>query len=262
MALYVKETGPANAPTIVFLHGGGISGWMWNPQIEQLGDYHCLAPDLPEHGRSVDEKPFSISDATARVIDLIRTRAHSGRAHVAGLSLGGQMAAHLLATAPEVVDHAFLSGTLTRSLPGMSLIYPSVNLMYKLYAPFQNAGWLIKANMQSSGIPAQYFAQVREDTRLLTADALTHVLDENRRFRLSPQLSRVNVPTLVMVGQKESAILRQSMRDIVRALPNAKGYLAPKLGHIWNLQAPELFTRTVRSWFDDKPLPQELLPLK
>src|SRR6185503_952686 len=124
--------------------------------------------------------------------------------------LGGQITAHLLAIAPEVIDHALLSGTLTRRLPGMGLMYASARLMYKLYAPFQNQGWLIRANMQPSGIPAKYFEQVRQDTRGLTAEALTHVLQENRRFRLSPALKQASVPALVMVGQKESGILRQS----------------------------------------------------
>jgi cyclopropane fatty-acyl-phospholipid synthase-like methyltransferase len=32
-SLYVSETGPAEAPTLVFLHGGGGSGWMWTPQV-------------------------------------------------------------------------------------------------------------------------------------------------------------------------------------------------------------------------------------
>lgn len=49
--LSVCECGPATAPTICFLHAGGVSGWMWQPQVEVLQDtYHCLIPDLPEHG--------------------------------------------------------------------------------------------------------------------------------------------------------------------------------------------------------------------
>ena len=46
--LYFESFGPPNAPSIVFLHGGGVAGWMWRKQIEALKSaYHCLAPDLP-----------------------------------------------------------------------------------------------------------------------------------------------------------------------------------------------------------------------
>ncbi len=65
MALYVNESGPASAPTVVFLHGGGGAGWMWQPQLEAFADYHCLVPDLPEHGRSAEVKPFTIAGSAA-----------------------------------------------------------------------------------------------------------------------------------------------------------------------------------------------------
>jgi len=50
MLLSVREAGPTEAPTIVFLHGGGFSRAMWQPQLDRLHEYHCLTPDLPEHG--------------------------------------------------------------------------------------------------------------------------------------------------------------------------------------------------------------------
>ena len=130
MSLFVRESGPVSAPTIVFLHGGGVSGWSWQPQIEAFPDYHLLVPDLPEHGRSLAEAPFTIPDAAERVANLIRDRGHGGRAHVIGLSLGAQIAIQLLAAAPEIVDHALLSGALVRGLPGASLVRPYHRRVY------------------------------------------------------------------------------------------------------------------------------------
>jgi pimeloyl-ACP methyl ester carboxylesterase len=195
------------------------------------------------------------------VVELIRARAHGARAHVVGLSLGAQLAAHILGTTPEALDHAVLSGCLTRAFPGMKWLYPSVGWMYKMYEPYKDAAWLIRANMQSAGIPEKYFAEVREDTRLLTADALAHILTENMAYRPASSLSRASVPTLVLAGQNEYGIMRDSAHDLAQALPNAKAFLAPKAGHTWNFQSHDLFTRTVRAWITAQPLPQELLPL-
>ncbi len=90
--LSVRECGPDSAPTICFLNGRGISGWKWRPQVEALQDtYHCLIPDLPEHGLSAAIQPFTIADAARKVAELIRERGHGGCAHVIGLSEGGQM---------------------------------------------------------------------------------------------------------------------------------------------------------------------------
>jgi pimeloyl-ACP methyl ester carboxylesterase len=51
MPLHFYQTGPAAAPTLVFLHGGGAAGWMWQPVIEQLPEFHCLKTVLqPRYG--------------------------------------------------------------------------------------------------------------------------------------------------------------------------------------------------------------------
>lgn len=52
MSLYYQEYGDKNASLIVFLHGGGVSNWMWDKQIQYFSHYHCVAIDLPEQGRS------------------------------------------------------------------------------------------------------------------------------------------------------------------------------------------------------------------
>ncbi len=120
--LSTRECGPENAPTICFLHAGGIGGWMWTPQIEALQNtYHCLIPDLPEHGLSAGTRPFTIKDAASRVAELISKKAHKGRAHVIGLSEGAQLSVQLLSTASHIIDHAIVSSALLHPIPGLSL---------------------------------------------------------------------------------------------------------------------------------------------
>lgn len=43
MDLYFKETGIDNAESIVFITGGGLSGWMWDTQLEEFTDYHLFS---------------------------------------------------------------------------------------------------------------------------------------------------------------------------------------------------------------------------
>ena len=38
-------------------------------------------------------------------------------------------------------------------------------------------------------------------------------------------------------------------KQLVRQIPNAKGIIIPELGHVWNLQDPELFAQVLRWWF-------------
>ncbi len=272
MALYVYEQGPEDTPSIVFLHGGGGGNWMWQPQFEALPEFHILAPDLPEHGRSAQFKPFSIHDSVDCVAELIRNRAHQDKAHLVGLSEGAQVTLALLALHPDLVDHAIVSSALVRPIPGASLMSPALiaSSVKWFVEPFKNVDWWIRINMKySAGVPEKYFPQFKNDFQNLTGESFAHVMVENQRFRLPDGLERVNVPTLVVAGKGEYSVMRHSVRDIATAMPNAKGFLVDhpkKLSlaeeHNWNLTAPDMFTQMVRAWITGQTLPVELQPLK
>lgn len=258
MSLFFKEFGREDAPTIVLLHGGGVAGWMWQPQIAQLKDeYHLLVPDLPEHGQSADVKPMTLQNAAAQVADLIRRRAHDARAHVVGLSLGAQTVIELLSQSPELIDHAVASGPLMRPLPGIGM----ANLMARMYWPFRNMTWLVRWNMKSLGVPAEYFEEFRRDTATLTLDGFVRLTLANGRNRVPPNLSAVAAPTLLLVGEKELKIMRESVHDLLAAMPAAQGYIVAGAIHNWSLQLPDLFTETVRAWIADRDLPTALTRL-
>jgi pimeloyl-ACP methyl ester carboxylesterase len=259
--LYVRESGPTTAPTVVFLHGGGASGWTWLPALERLPEYHTLVPDLPEQGQSRGTAPLTIASAAAEVAELVRSRAHGERAHVVGLSLGAQTGVELLATAPEVVERAFLTGALVRPVMGLGVILPLLGPTAKLYWPIRNWGPLVGANRVSFGIPAAYSREFAEDTRILTAGGFVRMMRENLGYRLPEGIRRAEVPTLVAVGEREYGLMRASARELVGALPRGEGRVVAGQRHNWPLESPDLFARALRAWLEGEPLPSELRPL-
>jgi len=50
-------------------------------------------------------------------------------------------------------------------------------------------------------------------------------------------------------------------RRLLKMIVGSKGVIVPRVGHVWNLQAADLFSDVVRAWITDKPLPSQLLPL-
>jgi len=269
--LHVDVCGPTDAPAILFLHGGGAGAWTWQPVIERLAEFRCLAPDLPEHGRSAAVRPFSISDTAARMADLIRTHAPGGKAHVVGLSEGAQVAVAMLANAPDVMTSAVVSSALLRPLPGAWMMTPNaIRWSYRLSVPpFRNNDWWIQLNMKhAAGVPEAYYAQFKHDFQTMTEDGFTHVMLENQRFRLPRGLEKVNVPVLALAGRREYAAMRQSAADLGAVLPravvrlidlNENSTLAQQ--HNWCLFAPDRFAETVRAWVNQSPLPGYLRPL-
>lgn len=257
MSLPCQVYGPPSAPTILFLHGGGVSGWMWEPVVRRLCDrYRCLVPDLPGHGRLAHET-FSFAAAASGLADLIGAAAAGGPVHVVGLSLGGQTALHLIAGHPHLVARAVVSGTLTRSLPGIG----PYRAVLRLTFPLARREWMIRLNARQLGIPPAYLAQFRADTLQATAAGLEAVVAENMSFRLPDRLAGSPVALLALVGGRELRLLRACARDLARTLPHARAYLVPGAGHTWCLQDPDLFARAVAAHVADEPLPAALVPL-
>jgi pimeloyl-ACP methyl ester carboxylesterase len=254
MPLYVREAGPADAPALVFLHGLWLSSAMWQPQIERLShDYHCLAPDLPEHGQSTDIGLLTLENTSRVVANLIREKTPHGRAHVVGLSLGGLAALGLLRDEPEVIDHLLVSGCGTAARLGP--IIAAGSLLGKPLLHLLKPALLLNLALRQSQIPQPYLSVLLEDVRHLQPDAILHFADEFVRMQVP---HTVNAPILVTVGQKEDVMMKRAARRLARMLP-AQAVMVPGVGHVWNLEAPDLFNETVRAWITDQPLPQKLM---
>lgn len=259
MDLYCKETGKEKPETIVFLHGGALSGWMWEKQLEGFKEYHCLVPDLPEHGKSNEIKPFTIEGAANMVLDLIRSRAHGGTAHIVGISLGAQIIVEMLSKSPESINHVLISGTLVRRVPATDFFLKLLNYTIKAYMPIKDTDFLIKANMRSYNIPKEYFVPLKEATASISSDSLNRILHENMLFRIPEGMENANNRVLIIAGGKEYGIIKESAEDLKKVFSNSQYYIAENMVHLWNLAAPDFFNSVLRAWINNKKLPEGLV---
>jgi pimeloyl-ACP methyl ester carboxylesterase len=73
LEIFYREAGPADAPTVLLLHGFPSSSRMWEPLLPLLaGRYHLIAPDYPGFGNSSAPSPSGFEytfDNLARVIN-------------------------------------------------------------------------------------------------------------------------------------------------------------------------------------------------
>jgi pimeloyl-ACP methyl ester carboxylesterase len=272
-ALSFVESGTANKETIVFLHGGGISGWMWEGVTAILSrEYQCLVPDLPEQGSSADVAPFTHALAADSVAALIRAHAHGGKAHVVGLSEGAQVTVEMLSRYPQVMKSAIVSSAILRPMPGGWLYTRGMFCWaYRWFmAPLRNYDGWIRLNMRSSaGIGDEYFPQFKKSFQELTENGFVNLMYEAMHFGMPAGLENAALPVLVVTGVHEYAQMKDSARDLRAVLPQAQARsvcfgegstLAKE--HNWALTDPAFFAAAVKAWVAGKELPVELLPFK
>ncbi len=251
--LYIERLGQPDKPAIIFLHGGGLSSRQWGPQMQKLAsDFFCLAPDLPEQGRSAAVQPFTLSGAAEQVIELIQ-EIPSQRAHLVGLSLGGAVALEVARVAPERVDHLLVSGTSAGLSGWLGKITIWSAGLYRWFSQEQ----LLRLAYRQFNIPPQYQADLREDLLKGFDPAFTrHFTEALMQLQLP---ARANA--LVCVGERETTVARGDARKLVQRIAGARGVVVPKVGHVWNLEAHDLFTEIVRAFVRDQPLPDGLRTL-
>ena len=253
MGLFVRESGPVGAAAIVFLHGGEYSGRSWQHVVERMQRYHCLVPDLPQHGESFQRGPFEIDGAAIAVAELVRSRVGTGRVHLVGLSLGAQVGAQLLAIAPELVDRAVLCGTIVDAMPVVRLTAPLLGLVAWI-----SRSVTIRRNARLATVPSTRTDDYREDVRLMPPAQIAHLVEASAGFTLPEGLDKSDSATLFLTGSKEMRLILRSAAALAQRMPNGVDGVAIGMDHEWPLRYPDLFSRTVDGWLSGTALPPEI----
>ncbi len=235
---------------MVFLHGAGIGGRMWEPHMAQLAAFHCLAPDLPGSGMS-NKLPWTTRfDVADQVAGLIRERVPAGHAHLVGLSLGGAVAHTLLARHPGLVDRVVIDG---------AGVLPSWRITPFLFGITGMAAFLhtrpVIAMMSRSvgGLPPPVQAEIRVASRRAFLDSYRDAL----ATRATTAEVAADCPTLLVAGEREITV-RQSNAALAAMMPSAIARFVPGLGHGWLGTRLDLHVEMIEAWLTSSALPTGL----
>ncbi len=215
--LYYQEYGNKDALLMVFLHGGGVSSWMWDKQIQYFNHYHCVAIDLPEQGKSKQMNNFSIKFSAEKVIELIENIANKKKVLVIGFSLGAQVVVQMLSMKSNLIDYAMINSALVRPFSFVKkLISPSVKLTFPL---IRNKSFS-KLQAKTLYVDKEYFEIYYKESSLMKSDTLVRILEENMSFEIPEDFNKAKSKILVTVGEREKAVMKKSAKDIVLSNSN------------------------------------------
>lgn len=254
MDLPYREYGDETAPLIIFLHGGGVSGWMWDEQIQYFSSYHCIVPDLPEHGLHKSDLLFSIEGSAEAVAKLIEMKAVGRQVMVVGFSLGAQVLVQLLSIKPHLIDVAVINSALVRP---MSFMKTWISPTLKLAFPLIKYRWFAKLQAQTLYINDDRFENYYEESSQMKLETLIRVMEENMTFSIPSGFRKAKAKILVTVGKKEKLIMKKSAKALVEANSYCKGIILARIGHGVPMAEPQFFNQLMEAWLLDKELPKE-----
>src|SRR5262249_4728457 len=71
------------------------------------------------------------------------------------------------------------------------------------------------------------------------------------------RLPQLRVPTLVIMGQRDTVFLRENYEDVAKRIPGAKSVVIPVSSHLVQLERPDAVNRAIRRFVERSPASQE-----
>jgi len=177
------------------------------------------------------------------------------KAHVGGLSMGGNVALNFGIAHPEMTRSLIVAATGGGSINPEAFRH-DVNTRA---AQMRTNGMksMDKYALSSTRIQFQskdpkgyeeFRSQFAEHSNIGSANTFAGIQGRRRSiFDLGPELRVLQVPTLIMTGDEDDACIEPSI-FMKRAISRSGLVVFPRSGHTINLEEPDLFNRTVQDF--------------
>lgn len=237
-----RHSGNQTPQTIVFLHGGNVGNWSWDPQVLALGDFHILTLHLPAFGARSEEPWQGLESAADDVAALIADEVAEGGVHLVGMSLGGVIALHVAARHPELVESLMITGTPVAGVPAPA------RALSRMQLKLLGNEWYWRFQAGAHGMVDDERDLFASHGLALKPANLRAIMDELDPGGLPANLAAFTGPVLILAGAKEPKVVQRSFAPLQTLLPQAVTRLVPNLHHQWNIEDPVFFNSVVRRW--------------
>lgn len=237
-------------PPVVLLHGGLVGGATWKVQLPALAAaHHVFVPDRRGHGGTPDvEGPYTYEAMADETVAFLREVV--GRpAALVGFSDGGNVALHVARDHPELVDRMVVIGA-NHHHQGLHPAF-AAGLRDEPGAP----GWVraihSPVDPRHDAVPDPAPRAVVEKVVQMWRTGPTITLDS---------LTRIDVPTLVMVGDDDCISFAHTVR-MFEALPRGQLAVVPGTSHLVLEEKPALASTLILDFLADAR-PRRCLPMR
>ena len=246
--IYYEEHG-SGPETIVFSHGFLWSGHMFHNQVDALKDrYRCITFDHRGQGKSeITESGYEIDNVYADAFGLIEMLG-CAPCHFVGLSMGGFVGLRLGIRRPDLLKSLTLIessshpqskdsegqyrllGFVARWIGLRMVAKPVMEIMFG--AKFRN-------DPKRANLNNEWKAHLLANDRIGITRALSGVIN---RQGVIEQLGQIKTPTLIIVGDQDTALPLGESEAMHAGIPNSKLVIIPGAGHTSTVEEPEAVT--------------------
>lgn len=255
MSLYTQQYGSGDP--LCLLHGWALNSHVWDPLVEDLQQQHLLTLiDLPGHGKSAP--PVSGNYTLDSLAELIGKQLQDNTI-LAGWSLGGLIAIKIAARFPQLVrklvliasspqfanskdwDHGVKKSIIDGFARDLTQDYRETIHRFLAIQTFGSE----KAKPVIRELREKVFANGEPHI-----DSLSKGLQILKSSNLWQEASNIQCPALVILGEKDTLIPRDSGVQTQQTIPNCQLEIIKGAGHAPFLSHKEAFLEVIKPFIE------------
>ena len=238
---------------ILLVHGHPFNHSMWDYQHEALDNYRLIIPDLLGYGASDFDFDKIYIETQALDLALLLDSLQIDKAHLMGLSMGGQIIVEFHRLFPNRVKSlAICASTPYAETP------ESYQKRLRLAEDMAQIGMLeytkrdIHQYMNLEATPTtsdtyKHLFKMMSETKVNGAVA-SHRGRAERRDNFN-HLRQVSVPTLVVGGENDFFFNLDDMRKVANQIDGAQFEVIARSGHLPNMENPAVFNGLIKNFY-------------
>lgn len=246
--IYYEIHGPQGADLVVLSNGIFMSTASWAYQIAELEKhfqvlvYDCRGMWQSDH----PESSYSMDLHADDLAILLRSLGYS-KAHIAGISYGGEISMVFAARYPEMTRSLIVSSSVSQLDPLLQAVGRSwtgalasgdAGTLFDVTLPFNfSEEWIAKNEKLLQASRKRY-----EDMDLVAAGRLMAAFSE---IHFSEDLKNIKSPALVLVGELDILKPRKYSEIIANEIAGSEFVVIPGGGHAICLEKPQIFNSIV-----------------
>ncbi len=255
--IHYEECG-RGSETIVFAHGLLWSGRMFDHQVAALRDrYRCITFDFRGQGQSEVTASGYDMDTLAQDAAALIEVLDCAPCHFVGLSMGGFVGMRLAIHRPELITSLILLETSADPEPRENVgRYRLLNFV---------ARWLGLRLVANQVMPIMFGRKFLSDpVRVQERTMWRERMIANHRIGISravqgvierqgvyDSIDRIDVPTLIIVGDQDVATPPDKARRIHERIRTSKLVVIPGAGHTATVEEPEAVNAALKQFLDE-----------
>jgi len=240
---HIIVSGPKNARPLVLLHGMNSSSTVWYPNVQAFSKhFRVYAIDHLDSGKSYLETEVEdlaqVNDWYAEIFNQLKLE----KIYLLGGSKGGWLSVFIALHQSSRIDKMVLlspSQTFIWIRPGSDLL---ANITFTINPDRDRLQSVLETlSTKADQIPQTFIDQFFLATQKSSIGKFT---TQMRPFS-KDELNALNMPVLVLIGDKDMINNEKSIEEAKALLPQAETDIVKNAGHLLSIDQPEIVNRKI-----------------